>query len=98
MGLSRSGPVHIVVDHAPYPGILLADACGKCFDRQGSDHAHDQGLEEQGEPAARTGPGHGNQPDAALLAFDAGHFGRQPCFMLEEVQMTPGPCPQCRGL
>ena len=81
--------VHIVVQHAPQPGVMLADHLGHGLDRHGGDHGHEQCLEQQGEAAVGPCPRHVDLLDAALVAADARHAGVQVGLVLEEVEMAP---------
>ena len=51
----------------------------------------DEGLEQQREAALPSAPGHGNGLDPASGAVDPGRSGVQIAYVLEEVQMAPGP-------
>ena len=87
---ARPRLVHIVVQHAPQPGVVLAHHPGHGVDRHGGDHGHQQRLEQQGEAAVGPCPGHVDLLDAALVAADARHAGVQVGLVLEEVEMAPG--------
>ena len=67
--------VHIVMQHAPQPCVVLAHHPRHGPDRHGGDHGHQQCLEQQGEAAVGPCPGHVDLPDAALVAADARHAG-----------------------
>jgi hypothetical protein len=78
------------VNHAPQPGVVLADDAGHGLDRHGGDHGHQQRLEQQSEAAVWPRPWHADRLDAAPIAADPWHAGVEVGLMLEEVEMAPG--------
>ena len=86
----RSSLSDVVVNHAPQPGVVLADDAGHGLDRHGGDHGHQQRLEQQSEAAVWPRPWHADRLDAAPIAADPWHAGVEVGLMLEEVEMAPG--------
>lgn len=81
--------VDIVVQHTPQPCVVFTHHPGHGPDRHGRNQGHEQRLEQQGEAAVGSCPGHVGLPDAARVAADPRYASVQISLMLEEVEMAP---------
>jgi hypothetical protein len=87
----RPDLLYIVMKRPPHPGVIHLNHLGDRADRPGSHHGHghDQRLEQQHEAATFACSRNADLPDPALDTADARHPGRQPCLVLEAVEMAP---------
>jgi len=75
-----------MVDDAPQARVMPTYDFGNSIHRHCLGHAHDHSLEQQGESAAGSSPGHSHQVDSTL---DPGDSGCKVGFMLNKVEMSP---------
>ena len=87
---SGAGLLDVVVENPPQTGVMFANQTAGCGHRHHRHHRHDQGLEQQREAAALSGPRYRNALDATCLAGDARHPGVEVGLVLEEIEMAPG--------
>lgn len=88
---SNAGLRDVVRDAPPQAVGLRAQVTRGMGHGQLAAQRQGQGLEQQGEAAARACPGHGHHAGlAATRAAYPGDIGVQPSFELEKIQMAPG--------
>lgn len=79
--------INIMVNNAPYAGVILVNKWSNRFDRHWFYQGHDHGLKQESKPAVTPSPWKlVNQPDATLWAIYSGNSGCQVSFMLKKFR------------
>ena len=82
-----SGIVHVVVSHAPQPGVVLIDEPSDGFYRHGFGQCHDNGFKQQRKTTVGSGPGDFSQVNPTRVALGPGDSGDQISFMQKKSLM-----------